>query len=81
MESPTRVLLNLHSQKKSKVDDQKVECSQLPCLASKPETDFGPGALREMPSIQQEPKEEEKLNLGLCLGQLNMGMQITVAAL
>lgn len=69
MESPIRVLLTLHSQKKLRMDDQKVECSQLPFLISTPGT---PAALKKMPGIQQELKEEEKLNLGLCMGQLNM---------
>lgn len=72
MEDPTRVLLNPLSQKKSRLDDQKVECSHIPSLVSIPETDFGAGSLKEMPGIQQKLKEGDEINLGLCMGQLNM---------
>lgn len=69
---PNKSTAYSYSQKKLRMDDQKVECSQLPCLISRPETDFGPAALKDMPDIHQELKEEEKLNLGSYMGQLNM---------
>lgn len=52
------------------MDDQKVEQSQRSCQVSSPETDFVPGALKEMPGVQQKLKEEENINLGSCMGHL-----------
>lgn len=50
--------------------DDQVDRSQLPCQVSSPETYFEPGALKEMPGIQQKLKKEEKINLGSCMGHL-----------
>ena len=66
---PTRVLFNLHSQKKFRTANQKAE---LPCTLSRPETDFGPGALKEMTGMQEKLKEEEEINGGSCMGHLKM---------